>query len=126
MRILKKFFLIWSSVLREEDLEVLIKIHLDNYPEMFAITTNVASSNFANGEVYSIQHYVMQFVSDLRQVNEKKILLSFTLFEMGVVIGTDCIGSNKSNYHMITTPSLFEAYLITCNFYHYQLNSIHI
>jgi hypothetical protein len=27
---------------------------------------------------------------------------------------------------MITTPSLFEAYLITCNFYHYQLNSIHI
>jgi len=32
------------------------------------ITTKVASSNPAHGEVYSIQHYVIQFVSDLRQV----------------------------------------------------------
>ena len=29
---------------------------------------NVVSLNPAHGEVYSIQHYVMQFVSDLRQV----------------------------------------------------------
>ena len=32
------------------------------------ITTNVARSNPAHGEVYSIQHYVIKFVSDLRQV----------------------------------------------------------
>ena len=32
------------------------------------ITTNVVSSNHAYGEVYSMQHYVMKFVSDLRQV----------------------------------------------------------
>ena len=32
------------------------------------ITTNVVSSNAAPGEVYSIQHYVIKFVSDLRQV----------------------------------------------------------
>jgi hypothetical protein len=32
------------------------------------ITSNVVSSNIAHGEVYSIQHYVIQFVSDLRQV----------------------------------------------------------
>jgi hypothetical protein len=32
------------------------------------ITTNVVSSNLAHGEVYSIQHYVIQFVDDLRQV----------------------------------------------------------
>ena len=32
------------------------------------ITTNVVSSNPADGEVYSIQHYVIKFVSDLRQV----------------------------------------------------------
>ena len=32
------------------------------------ITTKVVSSNPANGEVYSIQHYVIKFVSDLRQV----------------------------------------------------------
>ena len=32
------------------------------------ITTEVVSSNPAHGEVYSIQHYVIKFVSDLRQV----------------------------------------------------------
>ena len=33
------------------------------------ITTSVVSSNPAHGEVYSIQHYVIKFVSDLQQVN---------------------------------------------------------
>jgi hypothetical protein len=32
------------------------------------ITTDVASSNPVHGELYSIQYYVMKFVSDLRQV----------------------------------------------------------
>ena len=32
------------------------------------ITTNVVSSNPAHGEVNSIKHYVIKFVSDLRQV----------------------------------------------------------
>ena len=32
------------------------------------ITTKVMSSNPVHGEVYSIQHYVIKFVSDLRQV----------------------------------------------------------
>jgi hypothetical protein len=31
------------------------------------IITNVVSSNPAHGEVYSIQHYVIKFVSDLQQ-----------------------------------------------------------
>jgi len=33
------------------------------------ITTKVVSSNTVHGEVYSIQHYVIKFVSDLRQVS---------------------------------------------------------
>jgi hypothetical protein len=33
------------------------------------ITTNVVSSNPAHGKVYSIQHYVIKFVRDLRQVD---------------------------------------------------------
>ena len=33
-----------------------------------SITTEVVSLNPAHGEVYSIQHYVLKFVSDLRQV----------------------------------------------------------
>ena len=32
------------------------------------ITTKVVSSNPAPGEVYSMQHYVIKFVSELRQV----------------------------------------------------------
>ena len=32
------------------------------------ITTNIVSSKPAHGEVYSIQHYVIKFASDLRQV----------------------------------------------------------
>jgi hypothetical protein len=33
------------------------------------ITTKVAHSNPVHGEVYYIQHYVIKFVSDLRQVS---------------------------------------------------------
>jgi len=33
------------------------------------ITTKVVSSNPVHGEVYLIQHYVIKFVSDLRQVS---------------------------------------------------------
>jgi hypothetical protein len=33
------------------------------------ITTKVVSSNAAHDEVYSMQHYVIKFVSDLRQVS---------------------------------------------------------
>ena len=33
------------------------------------VTTNVVSLNPVHGEVYLIQHYVIKFVSDLRQVD---------------------------------------------------------
>jgi len=33
-----------------------------------SIITNVVSSNPACGEVYSMQHYVIKFVNELRQV----------------------------------------------------------
>ena len=36
--------------------------------ESRTITTNVVISNLAHGEVYSIQHYVIQFVSHMQQV----------------------------------------------------------
>ena len=34
-----------------------------------SITTEVVSLNPTRGKVYSIQHYVIKFVSDLRQVS---------------------------------------------------------
>jgi hypothetical protein len=33
------------------------------------ITTTVVSLNLAHGEMYSIQYYVMKFVSDVRQLD---------------------------------------------------------
>jgi len=41
------------------------------------ITTKVASSNPARDEIYSIQHYVIKFVSDLRQVGGFLRILRF-------------------------------------------------
>jgi hypothetical protein len=41
------------------------------------ITTNVVSSHPAHGEVYSIQHYVIKFVSDLLQVDSILRVLRF-------------------------------------------------
>ena len=41
------------------------------------ITTKVVSSNIAYGEVYSIQHYVIKFVSNLRQVSGFLQVLQF-------------------------------------------------
>ena len=38
------------------------------YMQSLPITTKIVSSSLAHGKVYSIQHYVITFVSDLRQV----------------------------------------------------------
>jgi hypothetical protein len=41
------------------------------------ITTKVMTSNPAHGEVYSIQHYVIRFVSDLLQIGGFLLILRF-------------------------------------------------
>jgi hypothetical protein len=41
------------------------------------ITTKVESSNPADGKVYSMRHYVINFVSDLRQVGGFLRVLQF-------------------------------------------------
>ena len=53
------------------------------------ITTKVVSSNPIHGEVYSIQHYVIKFLSDLRQVG-------------GFFPGTPVSSTNKIDRHNIT------------------------
>ena len=52
------------------------------------ITTNVVNSNPADGEVYSIQHYVIKFVSDVRQIG------GFLQFPSPI--------NNKADHHDIT------------------------
>jgi len=41
-----------------------LQLHVQSVP----ITTKILSSNPVHGEVYSIQHYLIKFVSHLRQV----------------------------------------------------------
>jgi hypothetical protein len=54
------------------------------------ITTKVVRSNPVHGEVYSIHHYVIKFVSDLKQVGD--------LFSPGTPISS----TNKTDRHDIT------------------------
>ena len=49
--------------------------YLCNY--LVPINTNVVSLNPAHAEVYSIQHYVIKFVSDLRQVSDFLLIPRF-------------------------------------------------
>jgi hypothetical protein len=55
------------------------------------ITTDVVSSNPIHGEVYLIQHYVIKFVSDLRQVVFTWIIHDYEGFLMNwLVYGVKC------------------------------------
>jgi methylthioribose-1-phosphate isomerase len=53
------------------------------------ITTKVVSLNPVHGEVYSIQHYVIKFASDLLQVG-------------GFSLGTPVSSTDKTDRHDIT------------------------
>ena len=47
---------------------IVLQLDLQLPMQSVPITTGVVDSNPACGEGYSIQHYVIQFVSDLRRV----------------------------------------------------------
>ena len=60
----------WSAIILKEerrgrDRMVDLKLTEQSTP----IPTEAVSSNLVHGDVYSIEHYVIKFVSDLRQVD---------------------------------------------------------
>ena len=58
--------------------KIYITLQLQNVPvQSLHIITKVVSSNPIHGEVCSIQHYVIKFVSDLRQVSGFLSVLQF-------------------------------------------------
>jgi hypothetical protein len=59
------------------------------------ITTNVVSSNPAHGEVYSIQHCVIKFVSALREVCGSLRVLRFPPF-LQTTRGQECLVNCKT------------------------------
>ena len=65
------------------ELQWYLKLHVQSVP----ITTNVGSSNRAHVVAYSIQRYVIKFVSDLLHVEGLFSLISF---------------KNKTGYHDIS------------------------
>jgi len=48
---------------------IILQLDLQLPVQSVPITTKVVSSNPAHDDVYLIQHYVIRFVSDLRQVS---------------------------------------------------------
>jgi len=50
-----------------------LQLHVQSVP----ITIKVVSSNLVHGEVYSMRHYVIKFVIDLRQVSGSLRVLWF-------------------------------------------------
>jgi len=68
---------------------IVLQLDLQLSMQSVPITTNVVNSNPAHGKVYSIQHYVTKFVSDLRQVG-------------GFLWETPVSSTNKTDRHDIT------------------------
>ena len=54
-----------------------MQLYLQLLMQSVPITTKVVSSNLVRGEVYSIQHYVMKFITDLRQVGGFLLVLVY-------------------------------------------------
>ena len=57
-------YVVIGMIVNNQGLHGMFDIPVQSAP----ITNKVVSSNLVHGEVYSIQHYVIKFVSDLRQV----------------------------------------------------------
>jgi len=66
-----------------------LDLQLPVHVQSVLITTKVVSSNPLHGEAYSIQHYVIKFVSELRQIG-------------GFFPGTPLSSTNKTDHHDIT------------------------
>ena len=56
---------------------VALFLDLQLHVQSVSITTKVVSSNLAQDEVHSMQHYVIKFVSDLQQVGGFLPILRF-------------------------------------------------
>ena len=83
-----------------------LQLHVQSEP----IITKVVSLNPAHGEVYSMQHYVIKFVSYFRQVSGFLRVLWFppdppinltNITEILLKVALNTIGSNQSKFRLI-------------------------
>jgi hypothetical protein len=77
----------------------------------------VVSSNLVHGEMYSIQHYVIKFVSDLRQVGGFLRILGFPLrplrYSWNIVkSGVKYLKPNNQANHCVLCPLIYGFWLL--------------
>ena len=80
-------------------------LDLTLHMQYMSLTTNVASSNPAHGEMYSIQHYVIKFVSDMRQVGSfHRILWLPPLIKLTTMIFWNIVDSGVKHSNPLFIP----------------------
>ena len=92
-----------------------------------AINTKVVSSNPVHGEMYSIQHYVIKFVSNLLQVDgflHRGSQLYFHITACGFLRPGHSVSSTKKTDRHKITKILLKVALNTIN--HQQPNSVNL
>jgi hypothetical protein len=67
----------WIYTVKGKENRTVVGFTLQLSMQLVPITTNVVSFNHAHGEVYSMQHYVIKFVTDLEQVDSFLRVLLF-------------------------------------------------
>ena len=65
------------------------------------LITKVVSLNHVHGEVYSIQHYGIKFVSDLRQVDGFLWVLHHYIAVILLKVALNTINQSKSKVNMV-------------------------
>ena len=98
-------------------------LDLQLYVQSVPITTNVDNSKPVHGEVYSIQHYVMKFVSDWRQVGFFLRVLRFPPSINWPSRYNWNIGESGVKHHNPSANHLSIWSHRWCNAYHGTLNS---
>ena len=86
-------------------------VDLQLHMQLVPITTKVVSSNSAHGTVYSIQQYVIKFVSDLRQVGGFLPVLRFPPLIKLIPLYNWKIVESGVEHHKPTKPTIFDILL---------------
>ena len=89
------------------------------------ITTRVVSLNPAHGEVYSIKHYEIKFVSDLRQVSGFLLVIWFSTNKTDCHYITEILLKVALNTITPNNPSGFAIDKFLCTLYNLHVNQLH-
>jgi hypothetical protein len=90
-----------------------LQLHIQSVP----ITTKIVSSNPVISEVYSIQHYGIDFVRDLRQVG---------VYETKSLPVSSTIVTSMNSFHFINCKTSFEKWTDMLCQYHVSIINVDV